>query len=280
MSGHLPQQHTPADDCAAALELLPAYSLGATDPEETRFVERMLALCPEAVAELRTWQGLNDALIDGTPKTAPPPTLRAGILAAIAAQEQAASTTPTDADTARRVEALMPRPPAQSTRFALRPAWIAAGAAAALLIISNLYWLSEVNNLRQREESILALMQRQDALLTAFGAGETQRLELAAADPTQPGAVSVVWSPAEPLGLVTARDLPTLDADRTYQFWLIGSGQPISGGTFSVDADGRAVLVFESGVPIDSFAAFGITTEPAGGSPAPTMNPLYVGELS
>lgn len=282
MSSHLSDRNTSLDDCAAALELVPAYSLGATDPDETRLVEQMLALCPDVAAELATYEGLYGALLAGEPQAAPPAKLGANIMAALAESERAAQpTAPPAPKIVPNGATERPAPaPAKASQVAPRLSWIAAGAAAALLIVSNLYWLNQMNSLRQREESLLALMQRQDALLTALGGADIRRVELAASAAALPGAAAVVWNPAEPLGLLTVRDLPALAPDRTYQFWLIGDGQPVSGGTFVVNPDGSGALVFESSAPLDSFAAFGITEEPAGGSPAPTMNPILLGNLS
>jgi len=44
--------------CDEIRELLAAYSMGATDPEETALVERHLPDCPEAVAELAEYLAL------------------------------------------------------------------------------------------------------------------------------------------------------------------------------------------------------------------------------
>ncbi len=56
-----------------------------------------------------------------------------------------------------------------------------------------------------------------------------------------------------------------------YQFWLIDpSGDRTSGGTFSVDAQGRGWVLIRSPKPLNNFQSVGVTIEPEGGSPAPT----------
>jgi len=45
--------------CEELLALIPAYAIGATDPEETRLVEAHLTACPELAAELKAFQALD-----------------------------------------------------------------------------------------------------------------------------------------------------------------------------------------------------------------------------
>ncbi len=49
--------------CDEIRELLAAYSMGATDPEETALVERHLPDCPDAIAELSEYLALNEAML-------------------------------------------------------------------------------------------------------------------------------------------------------------------------------------------------------------------------
>jgi anti-sigma-K factor RskA len=73
--------------------------------------------------------------------------------------------------------------------------------------------------------------------------------------------VAVLW----------AEDLPPLPASQSYQLWLIyADGTRDSGAVFSVPADGSATVVVVAPKPFSAYARFGISVEPAGGSPAPT----------
>ena len=65
-------------------------------------------------------------------------------------------------------------------------------------------------------------------------------------------------------------DLPKLPADKQYQLWLIQDGQRDSGAVFSVDTNGSAQVNIDAKRPLTEYRAFGITIEPAGGSPGPT----------
>ncbi len=65
--------------------------------------------------------------------------------------------------------------------------------------------------------------------------------------------------------------LPVLDPDELqYQLWLIQDGQRTSGAVFSVNKYGYGSVWVSSPEPLSSYSDFGISIEPAGGSPGPT----------
>src|SRR5262245_5088044 len=67
-SGPPPSQ----EDCDVLRDLIPAYSVGATDPDETRLVEALLPRCPEVADELKTFVQMSRAMLY-TPVSEPPP---------------------------------------------------------------------------------------------------------------------------------------------------------------------------------------------------------------
>ena len=80
-------------------------------------------------------------------------------------------------------------------------------------------------------------------------------------------------------GALVVDGLAVLDADHQYQLWLIKDGQRTSGGVFSVDDEGYAVLWVSAPASLSSFDAVGVTVEPAGGSPSPTGEKVLGGTL-
>jgi anti-sigma-K factor RskA len=68
-----------------------------------------------------------------------------------------------------------------------------------------------------------------------------------------------------------------LGDDRTYQLWAIDGGAPQSIGLMEPADDGSATVT----VPFDADASsqLAITIEPAGGSPAPTTDPVMTAEV-
>jgi anti-sigma-K factor RskA len=78
-----------------------------------------------------------------------------------------------------------------------------------------------------------------------------------------------------------ATDLPVLPPHQTYQLWLVPhKGNPISAGTFDVDAKGNGSVVLPSLPSGVAAKAFAVTVEPAGGVPQPTGEKVLIGMVS
>jgi anti-sigma-K factor RskA len=87
----------------------------------------------------------------------------------------------------------------------------------------------------------------------------------------------VFVSPAKGVVLMAAH-LPALDADKTFELWVIpAQGKPIPAGTFRGNDDSTAIYVRPG--PVDNAAAVAVTVEPKGGSPQPTTTPFIVTKL-
>lgn len=235
------------------LELLPAYALECLDEEEITTVSEHLARCPACQAEFQAYQTVADQLALAAPEAAPPPRLKRQIL--------------------ERVEPPRPRPvgeprPSWWQQLAgmfgrAAPAW---GAVALVLVVvlaaSNLW-----------------LWQRLDGASTMTTPGGMQVIALAGTDVAPDGAGTLVISADGEYGTLIVDGLPGLDEDQQYQLWLIRDGQRTSGGVFSVNEEGYGALWISSPEPLSSYPAFGITIEPAGGSPGPTGEKVLGGNL-
>jgi len=220
-------------DCETLRDLLPAYSIGATDPEETALVESLLDSCPEVIDELKDYQSLSRALLFTAPDAQPPAALHDRLMAAA----QPRSTPLQSVSTQPKVVAPDFSTPTKRSRV---KRWLtfAAAAAAALLLISNVYWISRVNDYQQTQAEIVTLLTQQRDLLAAAGAGSVNRVELVSAQGDAVEA-TVLYSPSGELGLLYSDQFPALSPDRTYQLWLIQGEQPVSAGLFQVDDEGR-----------------------------------------
>ena len=271
----------PADDCEQLRALLPAYSIGAADPDEVRLVETLLERCPEGAAELAEYEALAESLLHGAPPVEPPAALRASLLAALDAQ----------ATLAPAVAAPAAMPPAPAARLSLFPTaatrWMAAVAAVAVLVLigSNLFWLdrdaaarARAAELMAREQAVLAMLEQQTEVLASLGDVTTERYELASTDAGPASAQAVAfWKPGNAFGLLSVAGLPELESGRTYQMWLIRGDETVPAGLLDVNEDGRGTLIFEASEPVTDFEALGLTDEPEGGSQAPTTTPILVG---
>jgi anti-sigma-K factor RskA len=217
-------------------DLLPAYALGSLDADEAAAVTRHLESCAACRAELAVWRQVTDALALAAPAAAPSPALRRRLLA------EAAAMRPAPAPTADR------RRPTGATRpLTARRAWpVMAVVALAAVVLGGLLWAAVGN---------LSLFDRAVALLPAEVAPEASG-ELRF--PRRGEATLEVW------------DLPPLPPDQQYQLWLVAGDARDSGAVFAVNASGWARVPVAVSRPAADYDAFGITIEPAGGSPGPT----------
>lgn len=124
-------------DCEQLLDLIPAYSIGATDNDETRLVEEGLTRCPDLATELANYQSIHDLVADAIPTLTPPPAILANLLASAKASPRK-----------RRVV----------------PLWQMAVACLALvLVVSNAYWIQRLNNEAVREITLAVPATNPDA---------------------------------------------------------------------------------------------------------------------
>lgn len=262
-----PHSRSSFSECQAVLELIPSYALGATDPEETRFVEQHLHDCPEAAAELQLFSRLNDDLLFEAPLTTAPAELYNRVMQIPRQHLQPV----------RKPE---PSPAVSPVRGTSR--WFLSGLAAAAvvaLVLTNIYWSARITELQRNVETTRTDLARQEqilALVLATDARQTQLVSMAAS-PAAQGSGRIWWQTDGQPAVMQVTGLAALTADQTYQLWLLTDSTPASAGIFKVDDQGTGTLVFE--VPVQEFNGFGITLEPAGGSPQPTTNPLLIGEI-
>lgn len=253
--------HSQGRLCEELLELLPAYALGATDPDETRFVQDNLAACAQATAELPGYQELVAAMRDDVPDVAPPADLEDRLMARVA-------------QTSRPVVTPLPAP----QRFTpTRLGFIAAVAAIVLLALTNLYWISQVNRLVETNAELAYQLQQDDsdAVLASLATMQWRRLQ----SQNDPNLLAVlVWKGED--GFLYTLDMPSLPPNNVYQLWLVDpDNHHVSAGTFRVDDRGRGVLHFLAPESIGDFVRLGITSEPIGGSDGPTTSPVAQGEV-
>lgn len=252
-------------ECDQLRDLLPSYVIGGLDAEEKALVEKLLPRCPEAAQELREYAGLAQVMLYEAEPVQPPAYLHDRLMASLNAP--ASETKPAPIVAVQR-----PRPNRLWAAVAL--------AASLLLVLSNVYWLAQVQELRITQADVQALLRSERILLATLGAGASQRVELRSTDVgTDQVYATLLWNPDVDRALLYTDQLPALPADRTYQLWLIDSATPVSGGIFQVDEQGQGVLVFQPPAEISQFSAVAISTEPAQGSEAPTTAPLALGEI-
>ena len=91
------------------------------------------------------------------------------------------------------------------------------------------------------------------------------------------GTMRFAYAPSTGQGVLIGDGLAPVDEAETYQAWFIVDGVPQPAGLFA-PTDGEVTFAVE-GDPGEA-EAVAVTLEPAGGSPQPTTDILYVSELS
>ncbi|MFJ6417704.1 anti-sigma factor domain-containing protein [Paeniglutamicibacter sp. NPDC091659] len=149
-------------------------------------------------------------------------------------------------------------------------------AAGVLLVASGVLTGVVVNQNAQQEQlkQQLSALNDQRAeltkILTAIDVkSKTQRMDDGAR-------VTLAYSAAEGMMAVTTEGLPALPSDKGYELWLISDTGAVSAGM--VDGTKTDGMVMVSG-SMEGVTHFGITVEPASGSPAPTTDPIMVQAL-
>ncbi len=251
---------SPERDHEEIEDLLAAFVLGTTDPEEDALVREHLegcSTCTSAVQRLRRALG---AVPLAAETVAPPERLRQQILAAAGASREPEIAAPRTARVLRL----------RSLGTRLRPAgagWRSAVAAAAAAIVAF-----------------------------ALGAGLGLGVGRTIAPPPAPSAGVAQYSLSgsgamsgaqgrvfelkqQGLTLVEFSNLPELEAGKVYELWLIPSqGQPVPGGVFKPDPGGSHVVVLARN--LHGLTALAITAEVGpNGTSAPSEQPQLIGKV-
>jgi anti-sigma-K factor RskA len=232
------------------LDFIPAYALSCLDEDEAAQVSDHLKRCQDCQVELRAFQAVVDQLPLAIPQAEPSPKVKQMLLKRVE-QDLTPEKQPSAWDRLRHVFK------------SVSPAWgLASLAIVAVLLISNLALWRQFNQLRSNPAATALRVVNLEG--TQFSPGASGM---------------IVMSRNGEYGTLVVDHLPTLSAQQQYQLWLIQDGKRTSGGVFSVSPEGYASLVVTSPRPLDDYSAFGITIEPAGGSPGPTGEKVLGGNL-
>ncbi|KRF16483.1 anti-sigma factor [Nocardioides sp. Soil797] len=246
--------------------LVGAYAVDAVDDVERELFEQHLAECADCRAEVDSLRETS-ALMAETVATPPPPALRDRLLADI--------------------KTVRPLPPE------VVPAGIeAAGAEASSGTV-------EVTSLESRRRRRFPALLAAAAAVVVIGGGATAVLQPWDDQTTQqvsatqqvmnaddakevsvdlPGGASaeVVRSTSLGKAVLVTHDMPDAPEGKVYQLWLQSpEGTMVSAGLMPRGADQQVMLEGDAG----SATAAGITVEPAGGSEAPTSDPIALFDL-
>ena len=147
-----------------------------------------------------------------------------------------------------------------------------------VLVITNVYWFSRVDNLSHQIDSLAAMVVPQGAFVLA-DTSALHWVRLAPVDEAVNASAFMMWNGDSQTGLLYARGFPDPAPGFGYQLWLLTDNMRVSGGVFEVNPTGDGALLIHCDQPIDSYTRVGITTEPITGSDGPTSPPVVGGDL-
>jgi anti-sigma-K factor RskA len=235
-----------------------AYVLGALPDREREGFERHLAICPECRREVDELSLAVEALPAGAPPVTPPPELKSRIMAVVDAEAALLAAAGSRADAP---EAAPAKPPPRerrggffARRFTLRPAF-ALVACVALLAVGAV-----------------------GGVLAGGGGNETRTVTAQVAGAAQGAQAKLVVG--EHGSELVMTNFPQPPAGRVYQVWTQKPGQnpqptdvlwtPLADGSATVSVPGS----------LDGVKSVLVSTEPRGGSAAPTTMPVMSASLS
>jgi anti-sigma-K factor RskA len=248
-----------------------AYALDAVTPEEAAAVERAMATSEDLRSEVAELTDTAVLLGLAVPPAEPSPGLRARLLAAVESTPQLPAATEEERAEEERPEPIASAPaPAVATgpasreaqrRWFTRPGALLAAVAAAAALLFGAGVL--VDNLVRPSSSSTQAVSWSELTSASDVQHRTART-------TGGATVSVYWSAK--LGasgvVVQGAEAP---AGKSMQLWRMEGGKATSAGLWHPPA-GADHQVIRGGM--HKGQTFGITIEPAGGSPQPTSTPV------
>jgi anti-sigma-K factor RskA len=238
-------------DHRAIIELIPVYVLHALEEDEAQRVAAHLESCQLCRDELAAYEEAAAQLANILPLQAPPDRLKARLMEHIQPASQPEPRAETRPSWWERAKA------------ALRtsaPVWAPVSAVLILvLLISNILLWQQVS--RPASPEIVTV-----ALTGTAAASDAQGI--------------LFLTAGQLTGVLVVSSLASLPDDQQYQLWLVEEdGSRDSGALFSVDSAGRAQVDVSGSKALPDYTAFGVTVEPAGGSPGPTGQQVLGSDL-
>lgn len=223
---------------------LAAFALGSLDAEATADVRRHLSHCADCQGVLREYEEVMRLLPHALPIVEPSPSARAALLSRVQDGQRGGTS-------ARR-------------RWSVPAHWYAI-AAAAILLLATVTVAMWSQNATQAPESPLGLvdeLRRRDTV---------QMLAMMGSEHAPAAVGQIIVDPGDTRAALMVSGLPAPPSGYEYQFWFVQPDDTrVSGGVFSVDANGSAIVAIDAPREFSRAWRCGVTEEPAGGSPTPT----------
>lgn len=252
--------------CADVLDLSGSFVLAALTPGEMDTVRAHLAGCPEAHADIAELGSVVPALFESVEPVAPPPDLKARILEAAAAEQQAMASDRADRSLRPSPSAEVRRPGFDVGALFRRPIWAGIAAAALVAAIAfgalSLQLRTQVENLSAYRNGVVEVLEE--------AARPGAQLAILVAPENAPGPKGLAAVGADGSVAMVVRDLAPTTGTQVYTAWLIGAeGTPIPVGDFVVD-EGRTASFTTAHATLGPGVTVAVSLEPRAGATTPT----------
>jgi len=236
-------------ECEEIRGMLGAYALGALDPDERNLVSTHLATCPDCRAEAASYALVVEALGSVAPREAPPPSMRASVMASITGQENRQAPEPIQLKAPAKETANLPSIWRNRIVQALSAAAIlllmAAGVLAYLLVQSN----NDLDDAKATQAEVTEYL--------ASGAQAVAMTELPASTyPHGQGHGTLLMASGKP-AMVVVGDCPPSNDSRVYRVWVALNGERTGVGTLEVGDDWTGWLTIDQ--DISNYDEIGVT---------------------
>ncbi len=218
-------------------DLLPAYALGAVEPEERTQIEAALAASSELREELASYVPVLEALALSVPQIKPPPDLGNRIL------QQAA-------------------PP----RIFPWRRFLAAAALFVMVLGGVLLW----QVVTQEDEKT-----EKDPISEIMDDPNASHIQLTGMEEHPEVQGEFVVAPGHQRAVLSLANLQNQPSGMAYQLWFVRDGERVSGGVFHPEsASPERPMLVQLPEDFASYQWLGITVEPEQGSEEPTSPPV------
>jgi hypothetical protein len=238
-------------DCTQIQAMLPAYALGALEPDERLVVDHHLATCASCRAEVAALAQVVDSLGVAAPRETPPPGLKGRVLAA--ASDRAAAAPSSAMPDSEAVQAVGTAPP----WWAGRMVKVLAAAAIILLIAVVVLSVMLARTMDERDDAIAAEEQ-----FAAYFGPDGRAIAMTSLDGSvyglSRGKGTLLTAPDEPMMVVVGGCPPSSDV-RVYRVWTASEGDRTGVGTIEVDDQGNGYMLIEDPEDLGPYDQIGIT---------------------
>lgn len=242
------------------LQLIPAYVLGALDEDERRQVDMLLADDVEAQTMEKEYRQIEMMLPFMAVNRQASPDLKDRLLYRIHNNSADADETDNIDDDIDDADDVTPEnvvPFKEKRKRSPRRQYIFPLAAVLVIAVIGLLFALSSSNETATPQAIFRSLYEQP---------NSERVYVeASADSAAHGTLLISTDGEQ--AVLRVRELPDLSSDKTFQLWLIDDAGSKSGGIYEADEQSELYVLIPNERPINTYTTFGMSIEPAGGSP-------------